>query len=152
MSSRHRAGANAAKGPVLLDTHVLVWLLSGHERLGPRARQRIEDAAASEAGVWIAAITPWEVAMLVAKGRLSLAQDVGEWIDAALALPGLYLAPLEPAIAVAATRLPGEMHGDPADRLIAATARHRGALLVTADTALLDYAEAGHLNAQRADT
>ena len=58
---------------------------------------------------------------------------------------GIRLAALEPVIALASTRLPGEMHGDPADRMVAATARHLGVVLVTADEKLLAYGAAGHL-------
>lgn len=83
--------------------------------------------------------------MLVSKGRLMLAQDVGEWIQAALALPGIRLEPLSPEVAVASTRLPGALHPDPADRIIVATARRLEATLVTADGLLIEYAAAGHL-------
>jgi PIN domain nuclease of toxin-antitoxin system len=131
---------------VLLDTHALVWLVAGDARLSADARECIE-AAAAQRSVCISAITPWEIAMLVAKGRLVLDRDVMEWVQATLALPGLRMAPLEPAVAVASTRLPGELHGDPADRLIVATARHLGATLVTADAALLAYARLGHVQA-----
>lgn len=130
--------------PVLLDTHVLVWLLNGDRTLARSAVATIEQAA-RESTVFVAAITPWEVAMLVAKGRLTLTLDVQEWIDAALRQPGVALAPLDPAIAVASTRLPGTLHGDPADRLIVATARRLGALLITADDRLLTYGAAGHV-------
>ncbi len=95
--------------------------------------------------MWVSAITPWEIGMLVAKGRLVLDRDVMDWLQAALSLPGIRVAPLEPALAVASTRLPGELHGDPADRLIVATARHLGATLVTADAALLAYGQLGHV-------
>jgi PIN domain nuclease of toxin-antitoxin system len=64
----------------------------------------------------------------------------------ALKLPGIALAPLSPAIAVASTRLPDAIHKDPADQIIVATARHLGAKLVTADALLLAYAQAGHLD------
>jgi len=141
---------DAPEDPVLLDTHVLVWMAEGDERLAGPARGRIE-AAAARAQAWVSAITPWEVGMLVAKGRLVLAQDVQAWMDDVLALPGIRLAPLSPAIAVASSRLPGELHGDPADRLIVATARQLGATLVTADRALLAYAAAGHTAAMAAD-
>lgn len=139
---------------VLLDTHVLVWLLEGDPRLSKTAVERIEQAAQDNA-VLVAAITPWEIGMLVAKGRLTLARDVQEWIAEALAQPGLALAPLDPAIAIASTRLPGELHGDPADRMLAATARHLEAILITADEKLLAYGEAGHvmvLDARGADS
>ena len=62
-----------------------------------------------------------------------------------MSLPGIRLAALEPAIALASTRLSGEMHGDPADRMLAATARNLDAVLVTADEKLLAYGAAGHL-------
>jgi len=67
-----------------------------------------------------------------------------DWMRAAPALPGIRTAPLEPEIAIAITRLPGELHADPAGRLIVATARHLGAVLVTADAALLAYGRQGH--------
>lgn len=133
-------------GAVLLDTHVLVWLVAGDTRLSLPARQHIEEAARrSEA--WISAITPWEIGMLVAKGRLALTRDALEWMEQVLALPGLRLAPLERAIAVASSRLPGDPHGDPADRILVATARHLGATLVTSDEKLLAYGAAGHVKA-----
>ena len=136
--------------PTLLDTHVLVWLLSGSDRLGAQARKAIQKAA--ESGVLhLSAISPWEIAVLVSKGRLVLEQDVGEWIQAGVALPGICLEPLSPEVAVASTRLPGEFHADPADRIIVATARHLGAVLVTADGLLLSYGSAGHLKVMDAE-
>ena len=134
---------------VLLDTHAWVWLMNGSERLGPKARKAIQRSLAEEA-VLVSAISPWEVAMLVGKGRLVLDRDVGEWIEAALALPGMRLEPISPDVAVASTRLPGTLHADPADRLIEATARHHGSTLITSDQLLLDYSKAGHIKALKA--
>jgi len=129
---------------VLLDTHALVWLLAGSQRLGVKARNKIQDAAEADQ-LYLSAISPWEVAMLVSKGRLTLDRDVGDWVRDALALSGIRLEPLAPEVAVASIRLPGDLYGDPADRIIAATARHLGAVLVTADGPLLAYGAAGHL-------
>lgn len=129
---------------VVLDTHVLVWLVAGDERLSPRVRQAIENAS-YEGGAHVCAISLWEIAMLVAKGRLTLAHDVGQWIDRVVTNPGLTIVPLAPEIAVGSTRLPGELDRDPADRLIVATARTLGARLVTADRALLAYGAEGHV-------
>lgn len=98
----------------------------------------------------LSAISPWEVAMLVSKGRLTLDRDIGEWIGAAVSIPGIRLEAISPEIAVASTRLPGNIHSDPADRLIAATTRHLGALLITDDQLLLDYGKAGHLKVLKA--
>lgn len=128
---------------VLLDTHAWVWLLNGSERLGPKARKAIQRSLEEEV-VLVSAISPWEIAILVSKGRLVLDRDVGEWIQAAL-LPGIRLEPISPEVAVASTRLPGTIHSDPADRMISATARHLGSTLVTADELLLAYGKAGHI-------
>ncbi len=131
---------------IVLDTHVLIWALHGDTQLGAGAREIIDrEGGLGEA--LVSAITPWEIAMLVEKGRLALGRDAASWFEAALSLPGLVLAPLLPAIAVDSVRLPGAFHADPADRLIIATARHTGAVLLTADRAILDYAAAGHVTA-----
>jgi PIN domain nuclease of toxin-antitoxin system len=106
--------------------------------------------AGDEGRVLVSAITPWEVAMLVSKGRLTLATDVMDWVREALKIPGLTLVPLEPEIAVNSTRLPWEMHPDPADRILVATALHLGATLVTADRALLRMAKKKHFKAMDA--
>jgi PIN domain nuclease of toxin-antitoxin system len=134
---------------VLLDTHVWVWLLNGSERLGPKARKAIQRSLVEEA-VLVSAISPWEVAMLVGKGRLVLDRDVGEWVQAALSLPGFRLEPVSSEVAVASTRLPGKIHSDPADRMIAATTRHLGSTLITADQLLLDYGKDGHIKTLKA--
>lgn len=133
----------------LLDTHTLVWLLTGSDRLGDKARKLIQQAA-EEDNLFLSAISPWEIAMLISKGRLVLDRDVGEWIKEALSLPGIRLEPLSPEIAVASTRLPGDIHPDPADRIIASTARHLGAMLITDDRLLLDYGRAGHIKVTKA--
>lgn len=133
-----------AKGPLLLlDTHTLVWSVEERPRLGIAAKSALNEAARGNR-IAVSAITPWEIGLLVSKGRLQLGTDVMRWIRVALARPGVRLAPLEPEIAVESTRLPFEMHADPADRILVATARHLGATLVTADGALLEMAKQGH--------
>lgn len=135
---------------VLIDTHVLVWLMQGDQsRLSVRTVELINQAAQKDA-LYVSAITPWEIAMLVSKARLALDRDVGEWVQQALSLSGIRLAPLSPDVAVASTRLPWECHPDPADRIIVATARHLGAVLITEDMLLLDYARQGHFQARQA--
>lgn len=134
---------------VLIDTHVWVWLLNGDQKLNPKALKAIERSLSEEA-VLLSAISPWEVAMLVSKRRLTLDRDVGEWVQTATSISGIRIEPISPEIAVASTRLPGELHPDPADRLIAATARHLGAVLITDDQKLLDYGLSGHLKVLKA--
>lgn len=120
---------------ILLDTHAWVWWLSEAEKLSSRARRAID--AATEVG--ISAASCWELAMLVARQRLELDRDVLLWIQQALALPRVNLFPLSPEIAVASTRLEGGFHGDPMDRLIAATCLFYRARLVTKDDRLRRY-------------
>jgi PIN domain nuclease of toxin-antitoxin system len=128
---------------LLLDTHALVWLMNNSPKLGLKAKDGIRRAYRQNCAL-ISAITPWEIGLLVGKNRLNLGKDVLVWIRQALEIPGVQLAPLELEIAVASTRLPFEMHPDPADRILVATARHLGATLVTADGALLEFAKQGH--------
>ena len=136
---------------VLLDTHVLIRHLEGSQKIGKRAYAAIEAATMADAAL-VSAITPWEIALLVSKGRLQLGGDVMDWVRAALAKPGVHLVPLEPEIAVASTRLPFDMHPDPADRILVTTARHLGATLVTADKTLLRLGKKGHFRVMNAAT
>ncbi len=131
---------------IVLDTHALVWVVDGSDRLGAAAREEVEGAARA-GGIGISAITCWEIALLAERGRLRLACEVTTWLDGALSLPGVRLMAIDPPIAVASVRLPGDFHSDPADRLIVATARHHGVPLVTADRAILAYAQQGHVRA-----
>jgi len=133
----------AQSGLLLLDTHALVWSVEERPRLGSGAKRAINIAAQLNQ-IAVSAISPWEVALLVSKGRLNLSTDVMIWVRDVLSKPGVNLVPLEPEIAVASTRLPFEMHADPADRILVATARHLGATLVTADQALLRLAKGGN--------
>lgn len=114
---------------ILLDTHAWIWWASQSANLSTTARQSID----AEAEVGVAAISCWEVAMLVDKGRLKLDRDVGLWVDQAVALPHVVLLALTPQIAVASVRLPSGFQGDPADRMIVATAKQQGVPLVTKD-------------------
>lgn len=141
MSEPHR---QVWPADLLIDTHVLVWLVEGDGSLGSECIAAI-DAFARQNRLYVSAITPWEIGLLVSKRRLQLASDVMVWMREALAKPGMQLAALESEIAVASTRLPFEMHGDPADRILVATARRLGAALVTADEALLGLAQGGYL-------
>jgi PIN domain nuclease of toxin-antitoxin system len=136
-------------GLLLLDTHTLIWSIKDGPKLGSRSKESIRIAG-NMGCAFVSAITPWEIALLVSKGRLALQADVSKWIRDALVIPGLTLVPLEPEIAVASTRPPFEMHADPADRILVATARHLGATLVTADAALLELARQGHFLAMDA--
>ena len=90
-------------------------------------------------GLGVSAISCWEVAKLVEKGRLTLPCPIDEWMPQALGYPGVTLLPLEPGIAIESTRLPQPFHNDPADQIIVATARFHQCPLVTIDKEISAY-------------
>jgi len=117
---------------IVADTHAWVWWTASAELLSKRARRELESS--SEIGV--AAISCWEVAMLVEKGRLQLDRDPLTWLKQALAQPKIRLLTLTPEIAVLSSKFAAEIPGDPADRIIAATASLQRARLATKDMRL----------------
>jgi len=125
---------------ILLDTQVMLWLRSGDPRLGRNARSEIDLAWHSE-GVAVSAISFWETAMLKEKGRLRFPEGIAMWrreqID-----QGIAELPVDGDIGIRAAALRG-FHGDPADRIIVATALG-GHQLVTADRRILEWP--GELN------
>lgn len=127
---------------ILLDTHALIWWVNGDlQRLSPIARGAIERAHSAESGegLLVSAISCWEVAMLVSRGRLALGVSCERWLGLLAAIPALGLLPLEPKIAVAATSLPEPFHADPADRFLVAQARELAIPLVSADLKIRTY-------------
>jgi PIN domain nuclease of toxin-antitoxin system len=128
---------------LLLDTHIWLWYAEGDaERLPPASVKKLE-AARDEEGLLVSAISVWELGIHVAKGRIQLPVPLRDWVDQAFAPPGLRLLPLDAAAAVESTLLPGELHGDPADRFLIACARTEGAVLATRDHHILQYGKAG---------
>lgn len=137
--------AERVSGPVILDTHVWIWLMEGMKGVLSAGAIRQIEAAAAGSGLAVAAISVWELAMLEAKGRVTLSRSIDEWTRTALTGPGLQLVDLSPGIAIDSTRLPGALHGDPADRMIVATARATGGRLATCDERILEYGSRGHV-------
>lgn len=133
-------------GVVLLDTHVWVWLALGDERLRKAGLLPLIKKHAKTSSVQIPAISLWEVAMLASKNRISIAGTVIEWLNNAIAMPGLSVHPITPEIACDSVALPGDFHGDPADRLIVATARITDSILLTVDKKILAYGKQGFVN------
>jgi PIN domain nuclease of toxin-antitoxin system len=89
---------------ILLDTHVWVWWVHGDARLSEDQRKMLDYRA--DDGIGVSVISCWEAAKLVEYGRLTLPQDIAEWVGVALAYPGVRLIELTPAIAIESTRLP----------------------------------------------
>jgi PIN domain nuclease of toxin-antitoxin system len=96
---------------IVLDTHVGVWLVSDPKHLSARARAAIDQAVAEKA-ILISSSSAWEVALLVARGRLKLTMEAGDWIARSEDLPFLRFVAGDNAIAVRSVNLPGRLHGD----------------------------------------
>ena len=124
--------------PTLLDTHAWLWWVTADTRLAKRAKSTIETARGRD-DLWISMISLWEVAKKIEKGQLVLDRPLDQWLDAATAIEGLHLFELTRAVLVESCRLPPRFHGDPADQMLVATARHHGAVLVTKDDRILKY-------------
>lgn len=121
---------------IVLDTHAWLWWLSEPERLGPAAREAIDGAER----VGVSTISCWEVAALVARGRIALDRDPYQWIAQALAHPRSRTLTLTSDIAVKAGMLDqDDFPGDPADRIVYSTARAEDARLVTKDRRLRGF-------------
>lgn len=91
-------------------------------------------------GLVVSVISVWEVGMKVAKGKLMLRPDPRGWVDRASRRPGFSFLPLDRDILLRSTSLSGEIHGDPADRILMASAALSGIPLLTADALILEYA------------
>lgn len=124
---------------ILLDTHVLIWFINDDHKLLSAHALRAIDAELGGGEIGVSSISAWEIAMLVARGRLALAMDVAAWLALVQEIEEVRFIPVDHEVAVKAVELPGEFHKDPADRLIVATARKLGAPLITADEKLRSY-------------
>ena len=123
---------------LVLDTHILVWWLNGDKALSKKAANAIKDEL-KNGEIVISSITSWEIAMLVARGRIVLSMDVEQWLNTVALIERVRFYPVDNEIAVKTTELPGEFHKDPADRMIVATARKRGATLIKKKKKILAY-------------
>lgn len=133
------------KRPVLLDTCAAIWLMNG-DFMTPESREAIASAQAS-GQVAVSPISAWEIGTLVSRGRLVLTLSPTAWFGTLLSLPGVSLAPMNVDVLMSSAALPGSPPRDPADRIIAATAREFGHVIITRDGELLPYAQARHIDA-----
>ncbi len=124
-----------------MDTCAALWVMDGS--LPESAAGVLHHAEV----IGVSPITAWEVSLLVSKHRLAVSLSTKTWFDRLVGIEGVRLLALSPDILITANELPGNLHRDPADRILAATARTAGYRLMTRDRPLLAYAEAGHLDA-----
>ena len=131
-------------GPLLLDTCAAMWIVAGN--IPARTIEALDRAHRAGFTTYLSPITAWEVGLLASKGRFGSAYSPERWFERILNYPNVALAQCSPAILIQAWSLPGKLHKDPADRILAATAREFGFTLVTRDDALLDYGRQGYLS------
>lgn len=133
---------------ILLDTHVWFWWNTRHPRLTAEHRSTIAAARAAGDVVAVSVISCLEIGIAASKKRIILDGPVEHWVSGALGPSGVTLLPLTPEVALASCSLPDTMHGDPFDRILAATARVHGVRLLTVDRKLLAYK---HVRTEAAD-
>lgn len=132
--------------PLLLDTCAVIWIAED-QAISGTAALALDQAHAADQFVYVSPITAWEIGLLVARGRLTSIIKPQLWFERVLDVAKIRLADMSPDLLISSSFLPGEPPRDPADRIIAATAREFGYTLVTRDRLLLAYAEQGHMQA-----
>jgi PIN domain nuclease of toxin-antitoxin system len=130
---------------MLIDTHVIVWLALADRKLGIKARHMLDTALQNQEDVAASAVSFWEIAMLVGKGRLDIDPDATR--TAALR-SGIREVPLSGEIAIRAAKL-SNFHGDPADRFIVATSLAEEVPLMTADRLILRWKGLTSIHAEK---
>jgi PIN domain nuclease of toxin-antitoxin system len=131
---------------LLVDTCVLIFLTMDEKQSG-EAKRVLQGAYEAGEAVFVSPISAWEAGLLVARGRLNLALSPMRWFDAFTEEPGFTLADMSLEVLIASSFLPDAPFRDPADRIIAATAREYGYTLLTRDKQLLAYSKKGHIHA-----
>ncbi|MDR0781303.1 MAG: type II toxin-antitoxin system VapC family toxin [Pseudomonadales bacterium] len=126
---------------IVLDTHTLVWWVNGDPALSKPAKAaiRAEHARDSKGAIIVSAISAWEIALLIKRGRLALSKDLNTWLEAVRMIPAVKFTAVSVQIAANSVNLPGELHDDPADRIIIATAQQANAPLITKDERIRQY-------------
>lgn len=131
---------------ILLDTNILLWMAEGDDRLGRKARRRIDEEVAA-GNVIVSAISFWEIGMLIEKSRISLSMPLADFAEMLVQRREIEMVSVDTTIAIETANLPPGLHGDPGDRMLVATARHLACPVVTTDGKILAYAAQGHVRA-----
>jgi PIN domain nuclease of toxin-antitoxin system len=135
-----------AEAPLLLDTCATIWM-SNDQPLAPKFLDELQRVREAGETIYVSPITAWEIGLLVSRGRINMQMSPERWFARLMEAPGLSLAEMPPSVLIASSFLPGRLHRDPADRIVAATSREFGYRIVTRDRPLLEYAEQGHIQA-----
>jgi PIN domain nuclease of toxin-antitoxin system len=133
---------------LLLDTCAAIWITED-EQLSPAATLEINRAAVQGRPVYLGLYTAWERAMLSAKHKLTSPLSPKVWFDRFASRPEIEVVPVTSDILIDSCFLPGDIHGDPADRILIAMARALDMTIVTRDRDILAYSGRGHVRALR---
>lgn len=131
--------------PLLLDTNACIFVVE--DTLSPAARQLLTEKNGAREKIYVSPFTAWELGSILSKGHLRSSLDADAYFRELMAQPGFELADLTADVLISSWYLPGSPPRDPADRILAATARIFGFALLTSDRGLLRYAREGHLRA-----
>lgn len=129
---------------ILLDTCAALWIVDGNK--SSSARATIAEANRLGVPIYVSPITAWEIGLSARKGRFKSSYSPRDWFVHLTSMPGTYVAELTAKILLESSFVPGLNETDPADRIIAATAREYGFTLMTRDRGLLDYGREGYLS------
>ena len=121
---------------VLLDSHVWIWWVTGQKDLAAAKRARLDRLAEAGTPPFLSAISLWEAQMLYRKNRLTLEIDFPVWLTEASDPMVVQVLPIDTSVILTLDKLPDRFHGDPADRIIVATAKAHGLALMTDDKAI----------------
>ena len=122
----------------LLDTHVVIWWLTDDRKLSKGHAKLLERSERSGTAVGLSALSLWEIAKLVERGRLELTQSLDESLEGLETSEFITILPLTGRVAIESTRLGARFHADPIDQIVVATARCHGLTLLTADERIIE--------------
>jgi PIN domain nuclease of toxin-antitoxin system len=131
--------------PYLLDTCAALWLMA--DVLPAPALAALAHAHQERSPVYVSPVTAWEIGIMARKGRFRSSYTPQHWFELLVGAPGMAIAEMPAKVLLESQLLPGPINADPADRIIAATAREYGFTVMTRDRALLAYAKEGYLSA-----
>jgi PIN domain nuclease of toxin-antitoxin system len=131
-------------GRLLLDTCAIIWIATD-QSIGSMAKSAMTNEFQAREKLRVSPISAWELGLLSAKGRLPSTRALIALFKDVVATQGVKVEPLSPEVLVESSFLPGDIHSDPADRILIATARELDLTIVTRDRAILDYGAAGHV-------
>jgi PIN domain nuclease of toxin-antitoxin system len=130
--------------PFLLDTCVALWMVA--DELPKATAGALTGAYNAGFQTYVSPVTAWEVGNLARKRRFRSHYTPHQWFERLMSQPGMARVGLTAEVMMESSFLPGVMNDDPADRIIAATAREYGFTVMTRDKALLDYGAQGYLS------